>query len=322
MITDELVVTYAPVFVSRRDDYAIQQDNGRYKRVGSALTLPALRRHLQGWHTLGTYVIDEQGFCCFAVFDSDTPDGLAVLADLQARLAGDGIPSYLEQSRRGGHVWVLFASRLSASVVRSWLLPYCPVGVEFYPKQNEGLRYGSLIRLPFGVHRVTGKRYPFVSWSETVGAVPVASSVEMMIAWLATLEWATISDEQALMSMEYAAMNTHTSKTKNTSLSEQVAPARYSSIKEWCTLQDPFTLIGRYVTLDHRNMACCPFGEHHSDGVDHHPSFRVYTPLTPGGNCWYCYAWGKGGNVFNFLAMYHCLTARTLWSRLLSGESF
>ncbi len=322
MITDELIQAYAPMFVSRRDDYARQRDNGRYVRVGSALTLDALRLHLQGRHTLGTYVIDEQGYCCFAVFDSDSADGLAVLARLQSRLALAGVPSYLEQSRRGGHLWVLFSMRVSASVVRSWLLPYCPAGVEFYPKQEQGNGYGSLIRLPFGVHKLTGERYPFVSWSAGTGAVPLASSVETMIAWLATCERASLPDEPVPTSGCDVAMNTHTSKTKRASTSNPVAPARSSSITEWCAMQDPFVLMSRYVKLDRRGMACCPFGEHHRHGQDRHPSFRVYSPSTPGGNSWHCYTWGKGGNVFNFLSMYHGVDARSLWSRILAGESF
>jgi len=72
--------------------------------------------------------------------------------------------------------------------------------------------------------------------------------------------------------------------------------------------------------LDRRGMGCCPFGEHHRDRKDRHPSFRVYAPARPGGCCWYCYTWGKGGNVFNFLAHYYRLEARALWSRIRAGE--
>src|SRR6266568_6474723 len=108
MITDSLLNEYSRMFVSRRNDYAIQQGNGRYLRVGSPLTKIALRNHLDGVESLGTYVIDERGRCRFAVFDADTHDGLDVLLGVQLRLAEDGVPSYLELSRRGGHLWVLF----------------------------------------------------------------------------------------------------------------------------------------------------------------------------------------------------------------------
>ncbi len=55
-------------------------------RVGAPVTLDVIRRHLQGLHTVGTYVIDEQGLCTYAVFDADTSDGLSLLSDLQTRL--------------------------------------------------------------------------------------------------------------------------------------------------------------------------------------------------------------------------------------------
>src|SRR5256714_12631185 len=140
MITTSLLNEYSRMFVSRRDGYAVQQGNGRYLRVGRPLTKSALRNHLDGVESLGTYVIDERGRCRFAVFDADSHNGLDVLLDVQGWLASDGVPSYLERSRRGGHLWVLFQVPALASYVRSWFLPYFPAAVAFYPKQDEGKR--------------------------------------------------------------------------------------------------------------------------------------------------------------------------------------
>src|SRR5215472_3707592 len=97
---------YMTLCVGRRDDYAVQRAGGRYVRVGRALTSDSVRAHLAGWHTIGTYVIDERGACRFAVLDADSEDGLSLLAQVQARLVDAGIPSSLEASRRGGHLWV------------------------------------------------------------------------------------------------------------------------------------------------------------------------------------------------------------------------
>ena len=74
-------------------------------------------------------------------------------------------------------------------------------------------------------------------------------------------------------------------------------------------MQDAFTLIGRYVKLDRRGMACCPFGEHHHHGQDRHPSFRVYTPSTPGGNCGIAI---PGARVATCLTSCACITASML----------
>src|SRR5947209_6176718 len=136
MLTDSHLRRLWARCIGRRNDYALQQGNGRYLRVGSAVTLDALRGHVAGLNTIGTYVIDAQGGTRFAVFDADSLDGLVQLLAVQRRLAADGVASALEGSRRGAHLWVFFAAALAAATVRRWLLPYCPAGVEFYPKRD------------------------------------------------------------------------------------------------------------------------------------------------------------------------------------------
>jgi hypothetical protein len=305
------------MFVSRRDDYAVQQVSGRYLRVNRPLTKIALRNHLDGAETLGTYVIDERGRSRFAVFDADSQDGLHVLLALQLRLAEDGVPSYLELSRRGGHLWVLFQVPALSSQVRRWLLPYSPAGVEFYPKQNEGRGYGSLIRLPLGMHLLSGHRYPFVEWTPD-GLVEVAPTIPEMLEWLAVSARVEVP-APALVEALPAPPCTHiVSNSPGTSTA--LAPSGALTIHDWCQVQDPFAVIGRYVELDARGMGCCPFGWHHDDGRDAHPSFRVYAPRSATSSCWYCYTGEHGGNVFDFLLLYYNLDTRTLWQRILSGE--
>src|ERR1700694_3822703 len=101
----------------------------------------------------------------FAVFDADREDGLEQLAALSLELAGQGIPTLLEASRRGGHLWIHFERPTDARVVRAWLLPYAQaLDVELYPKQERLAPggSGSLVRLPLGVHRRSRGWYPFV----------------------------------------------------------------------------------------------------------------------------------------------------------------
>jgi hypothetical protein len=309
---------FARVCVGRRETSAVQRDDGRYVRVGERLTYARLWEHLAGRLTLGTYVIDEQGMCRFAVFDDDRADGLAHLAEVQARLRGDRVPSCLEVSRRGRHLWVLLARPVRASLVRWWLRPYVLPGVEFYPRQDESDGLGSLIRLPLGVHRLTGQRYPFVAWRDG-RAVALASSVVGMVGYLGGVERWHVPADDAAPKAHMAGPRTR----PQPSLSPSVGSRRsfpYTSIAQWCAAQDPYALIGRYVALDSRGMGCCPFGEHHREGRDRHPSFRVYEPRSPGGSCWFCYTWGQGGTVFDFLRYYHRLPARDLWWRLRAGE--
>jgi hypothetical protein len=300
---------FIDTFVSRKNDFALQRSDGGYMRVGRPLVEQDVRTHLAGAHTLGSYVIDEHGCCRYAVFDADSKDGLDRLHTVHCQLAASGLASYLEQSRRGGHLWVFLAVPARASQVRAWLLPFCPAGMEFYPKQDEGNGYGSLIRLPLGVHRLAGTRYPFVTW-EPAGVVPVARGVDATLAWLASIE--RVAPRQ----------DTPPTRTKEKSLSS-CSPlthvASSSTIRAWCAAQDPYAVIGRYVALNSRGQGSCPFGWHHSDGRDSHDSLKVYRPGVPGGWCWYCYVWQQGGSVFDFLRYYHHLDARALWRQLREG---
>ena len=84
-----------------------------------------------------------------------------------ARLAGDGIPSYLEASRRGVHLRVMFSAPAPAALVRRWLLPYCPAGVEFYPKQDTAAleHPGSLDAGAIGCASFDGSALSLCRWS-------------------------------------------------------------------------------------------------------------------------------------------------------------
>lgn len=319
---------FIETFISRRDDLARQRDDGRYRRVGHVFEPYHARHHLAGTYTIGSYVIDERGRCRYAVFDADSDNGLEVLQKLQLTLASDTIPSYLELSRRGGHLWIFFAQPAAAHQVRAWLLPYRPLDVELYPLQDEGNGYGSIIRVPLGIHRRSGKRYPFVVPQHAgPGVVPVAPTVQGSLAWLATIQRVAVPvslqcNEIARQCNEIAPRagtlgnrepHTHTSF----SLPRMQSPLHQDklTIREWNALQDPIVFIGRYVQLNSAGVGRCPFSEHHT-GKDEHASFKVYRPGAPGGYCWYCYTWKQGGSVFDFLRYYYGLDAQALWERI------
>jgi hypothetical protein len=329
MLSDRLVNGFAAQVIGRWTDYAVQRADGRYVRVGQHLTPALVGRHLAGEITIGTYVVDELGRCGYAVFDADQPDGLVVLAGVQGRLAAAGIPSVLEASRRGGHLWVLLRQWVSAAWVRAQMQPFCPPGVELYPKQDalSGAGYGSLIRVPLGVHRLTGRRYPLVLWQQG-RAVPVAgpSDVAGQVRWLrAQGGWAVPGGVGGVALPPSTPLGTAARPVPGPSMTHTPASADarpWPTIAAWCAAHDPVAVIGRYVALDQRGLGCCPFGEHHRAGRDMHPSLRVYQPARPGGTCWHCYTWGQGGSLFDFLRRSHGLDARTLWARIRAGERF
>lgn len=305
--------TYSALFVGRCDDYAVQLATGRYTRVGKPLTQADLSDHLVGVRTYGTYVIDAAGCCRFAVVDADSDDGLDRLWTLQDHLAAHDIVSYVEQSRRGGHLWVFLSRPVKASQVRAWLLPLCPADLEFYPKQDEGKGYGSLIRLPLGIHRKSGKRYHFVQRGPAGQLVPLTRTDEDRVTWLASIQRMDVPQ------LEQPAPRPRAQTPPSFSHPSQQRSGT-SPIRDWNAAQDPSEVIGRYVELDKSGVGCCPFGEHHSGGQDRQASFKVYEPGEPGGYCWYCYTWQQGGSVFDFLKYYHGLDAKTLWDRIRADD--
>ncbi|HEY0754254.1 MAG TPA: hypothetical protein VGD98_09850 [Ktedonobacteraceae bacterium] len=306
--------TYWNLFIGRSNDFAQQHQDGGYFRVGRALSMTDLAQHLDGRQTLGSYLINERGRCRCAVFDADNPNGLQVLRQVQTTLTHQAIPAYLERSRRGGHLWVFFAEPVPASQVRAWLLPSCPSGVEFYPKQVEGAGYGSLIRLPLGVHLRSGKRYPFVEWHER-GPVAVARSVQETLAWLTSIQRVHVPTLPEARARAPRTQETSFSNFRQTSIS--TLP---QTIRSWCATQNPYQVITRYVDLNSQGVGACPFRWHHAGGQDAHASFKVYTPGTPGGYCWYCYTWQRGGSVFDFLRYWHAIEPREMWKRIQRGE--
>ncbi len=319
--------------LGRRNDYALQQDNGRYRRVGSPVTWEVLKLHVAGVETIGAYVVDEYQSCHYAVFDADNVDGLVQLLGVQRCLAEGGIDSALEGSRRGGHLWVFFASPLAPGLVRRWLLPYCPAGVEFYPKRAWASwdAPGSLVRVPLGVHRLSSRRYPFLVPAHADSGsgdrvVPVAHSVESSLEWLASIRRVLVPARELVQRDDDTGLATAqpflARGVGSGTPSLPHTPANRLTIHAWCDRQDSLAVLGRYLRIDGRGMACCPFGSHHDDGRDSHPSLWVHAPTVSGGRCWYCNVWKRGGNLFDFLCLWYGLAPRELWRRILAGEQF
>ena len=314
MLPLELVAAYAALFVQCWDAYAVQQADGSYWRVGEPLSFPFLSAHLAGRWTLGTYLLDQQSRCAFAVFDADSPDGLARLIKLWEALRCAGISTLLEASRRGGHLWVHLAVPAPAQMVRAWLLPYADaLGVEFYPKQDTLVPggSGSLIRLPLGLHRQSRGWYPFLTRSVCGDWIPVGETVRECCVWaVAHVERVALPDEVACVSRGEVVASVPEPMASHCS-----ADGGRGSIRAWCQAQDIVEVIGRSVALDNRGVGSCPFKEHHHRG-DRRPSFQVFGGTDPH---WYCYTWRRAGDLFDFVCLYYQLTPQEAWQRLRNG---
>lgn len=319
---EELVAAFASLFVHRWDSYAIQQSNGSYWRESEPLTLPIIESHLRGLWTLGTYVLDSSSCCTFAVLDADQDDGLMLLAVIANDLALQGVSTLLEDSRRGGHLWIHFAAPTPARLVRAWLLLYTQNGgIELYPKQDMLAPggWGSLIRVPLGIHRRSRGWYPFLHVTPDYEMIPVADTIEENCLWaIQHVERVTIPETVVFATAPSATDETALPVSRVATVPVLIPMDERAGgvIRSWCRSQDIAAVIGQYVALDARGVGSCPFKDHHHRG-DRRPSFQVFGGDNPH---WYCYTWRRAGDLFDFLCLYFGVTPQEGWQWLQEGR--
>lgn len=187
-VSRETANVFIHLFVNRRA-YAIQADrplpNGTVPyypardwktKEPKQLDEGAVRMHLNGDITISLYAINpETQRSKWVAIDADFDGALESLFQLQWELKQDGVEAALEQSRRGGHLWIFAAEPLLASECRIYVYNLAlrlgvPVkggglkkGIEVFPRQDrlgDG-EFGNAIRAPLGVHRKTNRRYWF-----------------------------------------------------------------------------------------------------------------------------------------------------------------
>ncbi len=180
---------YFSLFLNRRA-YTLQSNrphpqrgrhyyyNPKDKKTGQgrSLTLDTIRRHLEGEITIGLYAINPATQRCkWVAIDADYENALRDLLKLSFHLKQDGVESALENSRRGGHLWIFMAEPLPARDCRIYVCDLAmrlgiPVkggrqreGIEVFPKHDalKPGRYGSAIRGPLGIHRGARQRFWF-----------------------------------------------------------------------------------------------------------------------------------------------------------------
>jgi hypothetical protein len=152
----------------------------RPKEIGTGrplgLTAETIRRHLEGYHTLVLYSINPNTQRSkWVAIDADYPSAIEDLLKLQYELGRDGAEAALEKSKRGGHLWLFFATPALARDCRVYIfhlaqrlsLPVkgagLPEGIEIFPRQDKVApeEFGNAIRAPLGIHRGVNRRYWF-----------------------------------------------------------------------------------------------------------------------------------------------------------------
>jgi hypothetical protein len=187
------------LFVHRPDVFAEQQPNGAYFPVTRPLTDMDVEEHLAGMASYGTYVINPDGQTVkyivwdLDILDEDAADTLCEVVERMVRVVStwpwsDGLLREFS-GNKGTHVWLFLAEPVPAEKVRRWVAADFtpkwtevaaekgwPGAIEVFPKQDAVLPggYGNLVKLPLGVHRVSGARseiVPCQDWPNSVDEV-------------------------------------------------------------------------------------------------------------------------------------------------------
>lgn len=291
-------------FVLRRDLHAIQLKDGRYVCVREPLEDHHLVAHLKGQLTLGAYLLDKESRGQFLVLDADSAEAWSQLRTLSAALEGEGIPSYLEASRRGGHLWFFTSEHTRGVQLRQFgqglLIHYGLSGIEVYPKKTlltSGP--GSLIRLPFGVHNRSGRRYGFYlpsgdplagTISEQIHALRGAQSLQNNVL----THFGSYAEDEVVQKT-FQLVFRYEPVSDSAPVSERIKAA--ISVGEF---------VGRYVKLSREGRGLCPFHD------DHIESFSVNRDK----NYWHCFACEMGGSVIDFWMQWQQCDFRTALSEL------
>jgi hypothetical protein len=174
-LSPELLDAWSQLWINRAEPYALQQEDGTYRWIYASCDAEVLATYLAGDATLALSSLDADGSCRWLCLDADAVGALPHLVELAAALAELGLPGLVEASRRGGHLWLLLDAPVSAALARRLLLheldglrasglqaPAC----ELYPDTDAAGALGHAVRLPLGIHRLTGKRYPLFDAQE------------------------------------------------------------------------------------------------------------------------------------------------------------
>lgn len=293
---DALAEDLAGTFLMRRDLYAKQLGDGSYVSIRKPLHQRHLMAHLKGEMTLGAYVLDEESRGRYLVLDADDAPDWRRLQALAGVLPDLGGASYLEASRRGGHLWLFFDEPLPGREIRRFghgLLGHFGIEeVEIFPKQDElTTGPGSLVRLPFGVHQKSGRRYGFYLSDGN----PLGELVREQIRSLRAPETLSKSVLEQFMAYEPTQTRNTPYKRPRRVAGDAETVGADATLSERIKAGIPLRqFVLRYVELSPSGRGLCPFHD------DHNPSFAVNDEK----GYWKCFAGCGGGSVIDFHMRY------------------
>ncbi len=166
-----------------------------YVPVRRPMTTEDVLDHLRGHRTYGIYLLQQDSRVRLGVIDSDLVsrfrtgpvaagekdlvrrENRYLLSRLAELSAAQGLPCLIEFSGgKGFHFWYLFEGPVAAPLVRQALQGLAKrltpdlscFSLEVFPKQDQlaGKGLGNLVKLPLGIHRMTGRPSHFLHLSD------------------------------------------------------------------------------------------------------------------------------------------------------------
>jgi hypothetical protein len=193
----DVIDHFLALFSGREDRFARQWANKSenkhgYVPVDRPMDRADIEEHIRGVKTCGIYLMKSDATVSAAVIDMDlakkfrmakvtAEDRQTIYREREylltriREMSGDlGLKPLVEFSGgKGFHFWFLFNPPLAAGMARNALSrvtdslarDVTAFHLEVFPKQDylSGKGYGNLVKLPLGVHRLTGKRSFFVA---------------------------------------------------------------------------------------------------------------------------------------------------------------
>lgn len=159
-------------FRGREDTFA-EQTNSGYSRIAREFTDQDLLAHLTGQKSYGIYTVIPPNKTHFLLWDIDHRD-LFYLEKIKEASIKVGIKQeqlLLEDSGgKGYHGWIFFDEALDAQKVQDLgrivvALAEIEISIEVFPKQGKvgDNSFGSLVKLPIGIHQESKKRSVFLN---------------------------------------------------------------------------------------------------------------------------------------------------------------
>lgn len=130
----------------------------------SPVSYETFAKHLYGEELIGIYPLTDGSSVRWGCSDIDVDD-LDAARNLQTALRVKSVPSYVEKTARGFHVWVFANDWIPAPIMRrAFLSAHEVIGLppkEVNPKQEEANGLGNYVRLPYpgGIDSMPENRY-------------------------------------------------------------------------------------------------------------------------------------------------------------------